>query len=651
MKKCRRSMGFFGWILVACIISVGPNLAGASEKEQELIRIIQSDAPPQDKAIPCKMLAIYGTKEAVPALAALLPDKELTSWARIALEAIPDPAADAALRDAMSELQGRVLVGVINSIGVRRDAQALDGLITKLGDEDEQVIGAAAYALGRIGGEKAAAALKQALATTQGLTRSMVAQGCILCAERLLSQAKSAQAIDLYDTVRQADVPEQRQLEGIRGAILARRLEGIPLLVEQLHSTDKERFWIGLRTARELSGTEVTKQLSIEMSRLSPERRPLLLLAITDRSDDAVLPVVLAAAGDKSTKDLQIVAIRALERLGDASSVPVLLDAAVQEDAELAQTAKLSLLRLSGNGVDLALLARLPKVKGKMLQVLIELVELRHINGALPTLVRNAEDSDPDVRNAAVQAIGVLGSKEQADDLVKLLVKTSDASERDRIEKALRDISGRSGPECVPSLLPLMQNKDKSIRITGLHVLAISGGSDALEAVKAAVQDADETVQDEAVRTLSTWPNNWPEDDTVAEPLLALAKSGKKMSHQLLGLRGYLQYLRGAKTISHENKTVRIRELLPLIERPAEKRLAIGVLGTVPTVGALEYLMTFVEDPATREEACMAIANLAGQEIQGSSKDQRRKMLQTVVEKTGNGATKNKAQEVLKEIQ
>ena len=93
----------------------------AGERQQQLIAVLQSDAPKADKAITCKQLAVYGTAESVPAIAALLPDPELTSWARIALEAIPDPAADAALREALGSVKGRTLVGVINSIGVRRD--------------------------------------------------------------------------------------------------------------------------------------------------------------------------------------------------------------------------------------------------------------------------------------------------------------------------------------------------------------------------------------------------------------------------------------------------------------------------------------------------------------------------------------------------
>src|SRR5438876_5805450 len=125
------------------------------EKERKLINILKSDVPPADKAVPCKQLVVYGTKDAVPVLADLLPDPELSSWARIALEAIPDPAADEALRQAVPRVQGKLLIGVINSIGHRRDPKAVRLLVKKLQDADAGVASAAAVALGHIGGPTA----------------------------------------------------------------------------------------------------------------------------------------------------------------------------------------------------------------------------------------------------------------------------------------------------------------------------------------------------------------------------------------------------------------------------------------------------------------------------------------------------------------
>ena len=87
-------------IAASASLTSAPAQAVASEKEQKLIAILQSDAAPAEKAIPCKQLAVCGTAACVPALAPLLANPELASWARIALEAIGDPAADAALREA-----------------------------------------------------------------------------------------------------------------------------------------------------------------------------------------------------------------------------------------------------------------------------------------------------------------------------------------------------------------------------------------------------------------------------------------------------------------------------------------------------------------------------------------------------------------------
>jgi HEAT repeat protein len=629
-----------------CAASAAPQ-DSSTTKEHSLISLLQSSAPPAEKAVACKQLAIYGSKNAVRVLAPLLSDPQLASWARIALEAIPDPAADAALRSALGKLQGNLLIGVINSIGVRRDAKAASGLVKKLKDPDPDVASAAAVALGRIGGTKAAKALTRSLAAAPEAARPAVAQGCILCAERFLAQGNSPQAVKLYDTVRAANVPRQRQLEAIRGAILARQSDGLPLLLEQLRSPDKALFGIGLRTARELPGRDVTEALAAELRQCSPERQPFLLLALADRTDAAVMPAVLAAASSGPQK-LRLTAIGALDRLGNISSVPVLLNAAADPDPDLAQAALDALARLPGNQVDAELLDRLPVAAGRNRQILITLAGQRHIDHALPVVVKSATDPDAGVRSAAVQAIGILGRDAQAADLVRLLQTTQNPKERGDIEMALLAITGRAGARAVPPVLPLARNDDPALRIIALHVLASSGGPEALAAVQSAVQDKDETVQDEAVRTLSTWPNNWPDDSGVAEPLLALAKSDAKTSHQVLALRGYLQYVHANKQLQNDDKVGKVTDVLSLIKRPEEKRLAIAAIGAIPAPGALALLLTFAAEPAVAEDACSAIVKLAAAPMPAVPQDQRQKALELVVEKADSNATKQQARKLLK---
>ena len=657
MFKIRSFAMYAAWIAaVASAMAAGQAFAAAAdnqnvaeEKERQMIGVLQSDAPPQDKAMTCKQLAIYGGKAAVPSLAALLPDEQLASWARIALEAIPDPASDDALRQAMGKLKGRLLVGVINSIGVRRDAKAAGGLAERLKDADADVASAAAAALGRIGGPTAAKALEPLLATAPPAVRPTVAEGCILCAERFLADGNRDEAVRLYDTVRKADVPKQRILEAIRGAILARGAAGVPLLVEQLRATDNALFGIGLRTARELPGPEATDAVAAEMSQAASDRQALMLLALADRGDPKALPAVIKVAKSGPTH-VRLAAMGAMERFGNASCVAALLEAAIESDAEVAQKAKGTLTKLSGQDVDADLLTRLPQAAGKMRQAIIELAGQRRITAALPAIVRGVDDADAGVRGAAVEALGALGDDKQVADLVRVLRK-ADANEQAGIEKALMTVSGRGGAACAAHLAPLMQGGESALRVIGLHALACAGGPAALAAVKAAISDKDEAVQDEAVRTLSTWPSMWPEDAGAAEALLALAKSAKKVPHQVLALRGYLQYVQGTRKLKDEERLAKVNAVLPLVTRAEEKRLAISALGTIETAGALEMLATFAADPAIAEEACLAIVNLAGsKDLKGVSKPQLQKALQAVVDKSKNAKTKKKAEDLLKAV-
>jgi HEAT repeat protein len=582
----------------------------------------------------------------VPALAPLLLDPDLASWARIALEAIPGPAAEDALTAALPKLQGRLLVGTINSLGVRRDPAPVAALAAKLGDADAEVASAAAVALGCIGGDPAAQALEQSLASAPEAIRAAVAEGCIRCAGNFLKDRKDSEAAKLYDDVRQANVPKRRMLEATRGAILARRSAGIPLLLEQLRSPDKARFNLGLSTARELAGPEATRALAKELWVTPPGRQGYLLMALADRGETVAMPTVLDALR-RGSKPLRLVAIDILDRYGNPAPAVHLLLAAAGNDPDITAAALAALARMPGEGVDKMVLERLPRSRGALRQAIIDLAARRLLKGALPEIARSAADPDPAVRSAAVRALGVLGEDAAVADLVQLLDKPQGQQDRAEVEAALLAIGTRQGAACAPQLLPLTRNGDAAVRIVALHALASAGGPQAVEAVQAALQDADQTVQDEAVRTLSTWPNTWPEDERVAEPLLALARAPGNPTHQVLALRGYLQFLQGDKKLNGDEKTARLKESLTLMTRPEEKRQAIAVIRGIPNTQALDVLTGFAQDTAVAEEAFAALVDTASRNTPGLDKAEREKALNAALTQSKNEITRKKAEKAL----
>lgn len=185
-----------------------------------LIRILTDAGSTEfQKAKACQRIGELGAKEAVPALSSLLGNEHLSTYARYGLEPIADRSADDALLAASSKLKGNLLVGVINSIGKRRDAEASPALVKLMYGADDEVARAAAAALGNIGGVSSMKELQAALAKTQGRTRMAVADACLLCAERLLADGRRDQALVLYASLSAGDIPTPARLAAMSGII------------------------------------------------------------------------------------------------------------------------------------------------------------------------------------------------------------------------------------------------------------------------------------------------------------------------------------------------------------------------------------------------------------------------------------------------
>jgi len=181
--------------------------------QKKLVKILKNPKSTDfAKAKACQRLAVIGTKEAVPALSALLGNPKMAHYARFGLEPIADASVDEALRRALVQLKGELLVGAINSIGNRGDTKSVEALAQLIDVSDDEVAAAAAAALGRIGTSDSATQLEKALDYTK-----TVAGACFECAEKLLSQGNREQALALYGALlRRSDLPDSVRLLATR---------------------------------------------------------------------------------------------------------------------------------------------------------------------------------------------------------------------------------------------------------------------------------------------------------------------------------------------------------------------------------------------------------------------------------------------------
>ena len=588
------SAGFHPRLLVAGLLAAlaftaTATAAAPAPKEQEALAVLRSNAAEAEKAAACKRLAVVGTAASAADLAALLPNEHLASWARIALEAIPGAEVDASLRKASGSLSGRLLVGVLNTIGVRRDAAAVALLEARLADADAEVAAAAAAALARIGSPEAAGALKKAAASG----RDSMVEACADAAEQLRLAGDAAAAIAACDAVLglRDIASEQRRAQATRTAILAKGPAGLPLLVETLRSPSKRLFNMGLFVSRELDDAPqagaVDLALVEEATKLGGERAAVVIAAVADRNADGgagdviVKKLLLIASG--SDKPARTAAIATLGRIGDASALDPLLVAATVTDPDVAEAARLAAATLPGDAVDRASRAKLAAADARLLPVVVGLVGTRRIPAARELLPLVAH-GDAAVRKAAIESLGTVIELGDVGVLIDAVVKPRDPAEAEVAAKSLRQACTRMADReaCAEKLAAaITDGLPIPTKVALYDVLGEVGGKRALAALAAAGKSSTPELQDAATRLLGKWMT--PDAGAVLVELAGTLPPGKFHTR---AVRGAIRIARQFALTDHDRADL-CRLILKAATDPADRKAVLEFMPRYPSPAML----------------------------------------------------------------
>ncbi len=573
---------------------------GPGSSEADLVAVLRSDAPEAEKAITCKFLAVNGSAAAVPDLAPLLANPRLASWARIPLEAIPGPEASAALREAAATLEGRLLAGVLTSIGVRQDVAAVPLLAGKIADANEEVAACASWSLGQIATPEAAAILVAALQKAPSPERlDPIARAAVLCGANLHAAGRADEAVAMHAVVRAANVSDQRRAEAIRGTIIAQGHAGIPLLMETLRSTNKRMVNIAVFTARDLGrGDAANASLAAALDKAllteidaaiaggAVPRALILIDVIAERNagnaSEAVIAALSGIASGKNSKPLRLAAIDALGRTGEASVIGPLLTAASDDDAGIADTARAAVSSLTGDAVNRAIATRLSEADDASLPALLELVGLRRID-AVAVVLPLVNHRDERVRTAALAALGTTVDLGNLDVLVVAATRVKSDVEGEAARTALREASVRMADReaCATTLAAAVEKAPAEAKVMLLDILGAVGGTKAVQAMAAAARSGEDALEDAATRLLGKWMTA-----DAAPVLLELATAEPGGRFKTRALRGYIRIARQF-VLPEEERAAMCRKAMAAATDDADRKAVLEILVRYPCAATL----------------------------------------------------------------
>jgi HEAT repeat protein len=594
---------FFNLILLIVFVTLSACTVHAAE-EQELIAILQSSAGAAEKCAACQQLRIYGTVQSVPALAALIDEERVGHAARYALEGIPGPEAGAALREALTKTSGLIKAGLINSLGWRRDAESLSLLVPLISDADAAIAKATASSLGRIGGEKAIAALIVARGNSNPEVRPAVLETLLVCAENHLLAGDGSGAAALYGGLSGADVPTAIRTAAWRGLVLSDDDKGPGLLVEALSGDDEQLRLVALKLVRETKNEQLIKACLGKWDTLGASAQRAVLDGHLQFGAEALSTI--RTSSKSPHPEVRVAAWQALADLSDTSMIPALANAAAKGESAERETARDTLARIHGPGVREALLAYLKQAETTEKVELLLALGKRSDTAAAPMLLQYANAPEETTRLAALESLRRLAVTDTLLPLLDIVVTSKSDSDRNAVLKALYAVCQATDDKDQVSrqVIEAINRLPASERRYALPLLLEIATPAALTEMLKSTQNSDAQLVRESIRLLTQWPNAAP-----VENLFEITRTNSDPSLRTLALRGGITV--AGREPDPSACLALIRQALPLATRTEEKKLALSQLGRIPLTEALEMSLRYLDDPDLINEAGLAAVSIA----------------------------------------
>jgi HEAT repeat protein len=602
------------------------------------------------KKFACRQLAILGDALQVPTLNALLlsGDEDLAFFARYALERIPDAAASQVLREALTKTKGATLAGVIDSLGVRRDATSVPMIFKAMQEADDTVVRSGLKALGKIGGASSLEVLGQ-MGFIDNSPLLPVAQAATLRVADDLLQDNPTQAAPVYRAILAAKPTGAVHVTAWRGVVKTSGEEAAPLVIEALKSNDKQ-----LQVAAAGIIPELPKAIFIGVANaVSTLPNASQVLALNAMSNFGV-PVVREAALralKSNDENVRVAALGALVQSGDASTIDVLAKAASEGSLREKSVAQNALERLRGETTDAALIAQLEKASPNERAVLARALGVRRAPNATPVLLKAAGDVEANVRLAALEALSQAAAPNDVPALLDLQAKALNAEKRElsALEKTMvaAVLNGSDKEAALNSVLIVTKDAAPQRKASLLRVVGGVGGVKANTALIEAAKEADETIRDAAVRALSI-----STDQSAAPALLELAQKGQNITHKALALGGYVR-LADDKNLKTPDRLKMYEAALRVAPENEKKRVFSGLSG-IAHIDALKLVAPFLENEALREEAAVAVnvisTKMVSEKVGDKDLESLRGALKKLIELSKSEAQRKQATENLKKL-
>ena len=611
------------------------------EIEQAMLGLLKSDAPFAAKQFICKELSLIGTSASIKTLSGLLKEEKTADIALYALERIPGEEVNKALRKAAGKTKGRIKVGILNTLGQRRDEEALKLFKKSINDKNPMVAEAAIAASGKLASMQAADMLTKQLEMAEANQKIHILDALLNTADQLRTDDTQL-ANSLYQGLYEDKQPITVRTAALRGLVVTLGDDAALMIKQAVQDEQPAIRSTAIALIRELPKTADLTDVVDSMPELEPGLEVQLLAALMDRGAGKSVDAVRRSL--KSEDDaVRIAALKALAVLGTADDVLTIADQTANATGDVKEAAREALYRLNAPRVDATILAEIETADVNVKRELVRSVGRRPIPTATETMLTTAKDEDRRVRTESLRVLGTIAEPESLPALIDLLLAAEASAEVREAQKTVSLVSQKiddaaAQSDAVLAVLPDLKDPKKAGSL--LEVLGNIGSPKSLPVLRKALSSKKSEMKLSAIRALSDWPNGEPMAD-----LLPLAQKAKDETQRILALRGYIGLVEKSD-LDEAGKVGAYQTAFDLSEQITEKRQVLSGLSNIASGESLSMLGAQLNNPELMGEAEAGILKLRWA-LMGSHPEELKIQLKKIVTQTEDGRVRAQAKEIL----
>lgn len=547
-------------------------------------------------------------EDTIPAFRDLLKRSDAWDIARKGLEQINHPKAEDALIEGLENADGKVAIGIMESLGNRRDPKAANALRrwAKAGNIAETE--AALTALGKIPGPEAMQELDWCRVNLTRPMRPAATQAYLQCGWSSMEHGDKDTAIAIFDALLIDFEPVEVKAEAMRGMIRTLGEEAVPTIIEGLTSGIPELEAVAAQEANTVPGRTATEAFLKAYPDLTPENQAILLHAFGARGDEAALDTVLLAARSRIPV-VRKAALKALVQFNHPNTLEALLKAAADGTPDEQKIARDGLEHLDHPKVNDELLIAVLSADNAVRAEAIKTIAARNVKEAIPSLLRVARRDVKPLRLEALKALGSVATADEIEPMVDMMLEDWSDADRAAIGEAIIRVAQRA-PAGKDRTAPIARALAKSSstadgRITLISILEAVKDDSGLEAIESAARKSDPNVRRAAIEVLASWPNA-----QAVETLERVARSDDDPALRALAFDGLLRQLAKADALSVDERLKYYERAAKSAETAEQKRQIIAGVSAIADPRSAAVLDQFVNDAQVGPEATAARAGL-----------------------------------------